>query len=249
MTVGEKTGGAVGAQEGPASANSKRVLFVAPSRMVQDWFAAFSRGAAPDLVVDSRSSLAEARDALTADTAPPYDLIFARLRPEDHQALAALREIAAADHGIAVVVIADVGANGQARDLLQAGIRGIMPPSTSGLVAVNVLRLVLAGGVYVAPEVALDLGGDTARSTGSRGGAGSPADEARLTRRQRQVLALIGSGLSNRAIAVEIGARESTVKAHVNAIMRKLGVSNRTQAALHAARLAIIDKPANRRRP
>ncbi|POX67781.1 DNA-binding response regulator [Microbacterium sp. Ru50] len=56
-----------------------------------------------------------------------------------------------------------------------------------------------------------------------------------LPRRQREVLALVARGLSNRAIAIELGVAEKTVKNHLTGIMRTLGVTSRTQAALRAA--------------
>jgi len=64
--------------------------------------------------------------------------------------------------------------------------------------------------------------------------APAPPGEA-LPRRQREVLALVARGLSNRAIAAELGVTEKTVKNHLTAIMRTLGVTSRTQAALRAA--------------
>ena len=62
------------------------------------------------------------------------------------------------------------------------------------------------------------------------------SDLARLTRREREVLALIRGGLTNKAIARELGISPGTVKAHVEKVIAKLGVSDRTQAAVFAAR-------------
>ena len=59
-------------------------------------------------------------------------------------------------------------------------------------------------------------------------------DTDRLTGRQRQILALVGQGLSNKAIAFALGIAEATVKEHLTAIMRRLGVATRTEAALRA---------------
>jgi DNA-binding NarL/FixJ family response regulator len=62
-----------------------------------------------------------------------------------------------------------------------------------------------------------------------------------LTERQREVLRLIGKGHSNKEIALRLGLAEITIKQHVSRILSALGVSNRTQAAITARRIALID--------
>ncbi len=62
-----------------------------------------------------------------------------------------------------------------------------------------------------------------------------------LTPRETEVLRLIGRGRSNREIARELGLAEKTVKAHVSGVLGKLGVADRTQAALHAVRHGLLD--------
>ena len=65
----------------------------------------------------------------------------------------------------------------------------------------------------------------------------SPRDA--LTPREREVLALIGRGYANKRIALELGIAEKTVKTHVGHVLAKLGVSDRTQAALQAAKAGL----------
>jgi DNA-binding NarL/FixJ family response regulator len=65
----------------------------------------------------------------------------------------------------------------------------------------------------------------------------SDSDLARLTPREQEVLALIKGGLTNKAIARELGIRPGTVKVHVEKVIAKLGVTDRTQAAVFAARV------------
>jgi DNA-binding NarL/FixJ family response regulator len=61
-----------------------------------------------------------------------------------------------------------------------------------------------------------------------------------LTPREREVLALLGRGMANKVIARELGMAEKTVKAHVSSILAKLGVADRTQAALYAVRAGLV---------
>jgi DNA-binding NarL/FixJ family response regulator len=62
-----------------------------------------------------------------------------------------------------------------------------------------------------------------------------------LTPREREVLGLIGRGMPNKRIARELGVSEKTVKTHVGHVLAKLGVTDRTQAALHAVREGLTE--------
>ena len=131
-----------------------------------------------------------------------------------------------------LVVIAESGDPQRARHILSVGARGFLPTNLSLKVLVGALDLVLAGGVYV-PSSLLET--NSARPDGGdRGEQRQPEPWSELTRRQRDVLALISQGRSNKLIADALAMSESTVKAHVKQIIKRLHVSNRTQAALLA---------------
>ncbi len=131
-----------------------------------------------------------------------------------------------------------VSASEQRSDLLAAlenGAAGYIPKSSSAKVLMGALQLVLAGGIYV-PSQAIrgDLPvGEEAASDEPLAHSGVAGTE-NLTPRQREVLAHLRAGKSNKQIAHELGLTEGTVKVHVTAILRLLGVRNRTQAALTA---------------
>jgi DNA-binding NarL/FixJ family response regulator len=107
------------------------------------------------------------------------------------------------------------------RSALESGARGFVPTQTAGLpITSAAITLVNAGGTFVPADLML---------TAPRGH--SPGRLNRLTARQSAVFAHLRLGKANKIIAYELGMRESTVKVHVRNIMRKVGATNRTQAA------------------
>jgi DNA-binding NarL/FixJ family response regulator len=104
------------------------------------------------------------------------------------------------------------------------------PPALAAAV-----RAVHAGHILLHPDVASLLASGAAAPTGPR------SLTARLTAREREVLAEIGRGRSNREIARTLTLSEKTVKTHVSAVLAKLGVPDRTQAALYAVRTGLLD--------
>jgi DNA-binding NarL/FixJ family response regulator len=126
---------------------------------------------------------------------------------------------------------------------LGAGAAGFIPKSTPNDVMRGAIRMVLDGGRYLPPEL---LGPADGSSTAvvspparTRRPAPASLQHLGLTARQLDVFKLVGQGLSNKVICRELGLAERTVKAHVTAAMRVLGVSSRTQLALAAARLGL----------
>jgi DNA-binding NarL/FixJ family response regulator len=113
---------------------------------------------------------------------------------------------------------------------VRAGAAGYLLKDVDPAELVAGIRAVAGGRGLPAPEV-------TARVLEEVAGAGSPGDGlAQLTAREREVLVEIARGRPNKQIALELGVAEKTVKAHVGHILAKLGVTDRTQAALWAVR-------------
>ncbi len=135
--------------------------------------------------------------------------------------LYALKEIAPA---APIVMVSAMDDPKVMQDCIIAGASAFIPKSTSGQVLIHALKMIAAGGTYLPSGVVASL----------RSADGTTSE---LTSRQRRVLELLASGLSNKRIARELEITEITVKAHVSAILRKLGVTNRTQAGLEARRL------------
>ncbi len=135
-----------------------------------------------------------------------------------------LSSLAAAVPHTPILVAADCDDPERAHRILRAGARGFLPASYSLKVLIGALERVRTGGTYV--PLTLSEAVPTAQR----------APWQALTRRQCDVLALIAEGKANKVIADALNMSESTVKAHVKQIIRRLNVANRTQAALLATR-------------
>jgi two-component system, NarL family, response regulator LiaR len=109
---------------------------------------------------------------------------------------------------------------------VRAGAAGYLLKDVQPQELVEAIRTVHAGGALLHPKVASRLLEEIATDP--------------LTPREREVLSLIGRGMANKVIARELSLSEKTVKAHVSSILAKLGVTDRTQAALYAVRAGLV---------
>ena len=110
-------------------------------------------------------------------------------------------------------------------DALEAGAQGYLLKHSEPEVILSAIREIVVGGSPLDPKAARVL------IEGRRKRAESP-----LTNREEEVLQMVGAGLANKAIARQLGITERTVKAHLTNIFQRLGVTDRTQAALWAQR-------------
>ncbi|GAA3443554.1 DNA-binding response regulator [Planomonospora venezuelensis] len=129
-----------------------------------------------------------------------------------------------------VLVLTSVGDRRDVAPAMRAGAAGFLYKDVEPTALVQAIRAVHGGQVLLAPEAAEAVLAGVS-GTGERAGP-----VAALTDREREVLALIASGRSNREIARELAVAEKTVKTHVSNVLMKLGVQDRTQAALYAVR-------------
>ena len=109
---------------------------------------------------------------------------------------------------------------------VRAGAAGYLLKDVQPQELVEAIRTVHAGGALLHPRVASRLLEEMASDP--------------LTPREREVLSLVGRGMANKVIARELSLSEKTVKAHVSSILAKLGVTDRTQAALYAVRAGLV---------
>ena len=99
---------------------------------------------------------------------------------------------------------------------------------------VGTVRKINSGQNYVTPTLAAQLLSETDQAATSANSSTAAAQVARLTQREQQIVALLGDGLSNQEIAEKLKLTENTIKHYMTPILQKLGVRNRTEAALIA---------------
>ncbi len=133
-----------------------------------------------------------------------------------------------------IIVISGSDSREDAERAMNAGSFGYIPKSMKKDEMLSAIRLIVSGGVCVQPRDLKPAGGPSGATATRTNDADSPI--AQLTSRQREVLAELVAGRSNKLIARSLGMAEGTVKLHVAAILKCFGTSNRTQAAILAHR-------------
>jgi DNA-binding NarL/FixJ family response regulator len=181
---------------------------------------------------DDITVVGEAADGASAvDTAASCapDVILLDLRMPGADGLDALRGLRERRIPARVLVITSFTDPSTVLPAMRAGAAGYVFKDIDPPALAAAIRAVHAGHVLMHPDIArLLAAGDDA------------ADGGRLTARERQVLEEIGRGRSNREIARALSVSEKTVKTHVGAVFAKLGVTDRTQAALYAVRAGLV---------
>jgi len=175
--------------------------------------------------------------ALAAELAP--DVILLDLKLPGMDGIAVLTELtsragtvqgrAVQGRAARVLVLTSATEHAPASLAVRSGAAGVLYKDVDPDALVRAIRSVHDGQLVLAPEAA----GSLVRSSGGWGAAGG-LDA--LTSREREVLAELAKGRSNREIARALTVSEKTVKAHVSSVLAKLGVQDRTQAALLAVR-------------
>jgi len=206
------------------SVKAPRVLIADDHPLYRDALRAVVPQACPGADISEANSQEEVLAAVAAGR--EFSLVLLDLNLPGATGLSCLTELRRLVPATPIVVVSAVGDPKIMQDAIMGGACAFIPKSAPGQVLINALRVILAGGTYMPTGIVAAL----------RGGEGGPARNE-LTLRQRRVLELLSTGLSNKRIARALDISEITVKAHVTAIFRKLGVSNRVQAGLEARRV------------
>jgi DNA-binding NarL/FixJ family response regulator len=168
-------------------------------------------------------------------------LILLDLRLPDRDGFDMLTELRESYPAVGVVMLSAFNDRDNVVRALDQGALGFISKTSSRDVLLGALRLVLAGGVYIPPEI-LGSAAPSTRIPAAVPAGQQPASAPRpspadlgLTERQVDVLALMMQGKSNKLICRALDLAEPTVKNHVSAILKALQVSNRTEAVLAVA--------------
>jgi DNA-binding NarL/FixJ family response regulator len=180
----------------------------------------------PRARITEAGTLDEVAAAIEAAVEP--DLILFDLNMPGARGFSGLMYLRAQYPAVPVCVVSASEDRATIRHSMALGAAGFVPKSSPPAAIREAIETILAGGAWTPAEL----------------GTGWNAEDAvvlrlrSLTPQQLRVLMMVGEGMLNKQIAYELGVSEATVKAHVSAVLTKLGVDNRTQAVLAAGRFA-----------
>ncbi|HET6951535.1 MAG TPA: response regulator transcription factor [Acidimicrobiales bacterium] len=181
----------------------------------------------------------EAAVRLVRQTRP--DVLLTDLVMPGVDGIEAIRRLRAEGLPVGILVLTSFSGAEQVIPAIQAGADGYLLKDAGPGALEEAIRAVHRGQPMLSPEAqAVVMARVQGEPPPATGGAEHP-DLARLTAREREVLAGLGRGLSNRQLAAELFVSEKTVKTHVSSLLSKLRLTDRTQAALFAVRTGVAD--------
>ena len=212
---------------------STQVLLVDDHELVRQGIAAMLTGLSDIQVVGHARTGREAID-LARRILP--DVVLMDVRMPDMDGLEATRKIKEERPRTAVVMVTMHDNAAYLRDAVQAGAAGYLLKDLSKDQLIDAVRQVASGGAFIESQMLRGMLSEMKPENGSQ-----PKAARNLTKREREILSLVAEGMSNREIADRLVLSPETVKSHVAAILEKLNVSDRTQAAIYAVRNGLVE--------
>ncbi|MEU7564602.1 response regulator transcription factor [Streptomyces fradiae] len=213
-----------------------RVLVVDDQVMVREGFSVLLN-AMPDIEVVGEA--VNGREAVRQVAALRPDVVLMDIRMPEMNGIDATREVVASDGDAKVLVLTTFDLDEYVYQALRAGASGFLLKDASARQLADGVRIVAAGEALLAPTVTRRLITEFAkRAESPRMAPLSRVGE--LTERETEVLVLIAQGLSNAEIAAHLVVAESTIKTHVSRVLVKLGLRDRTQAAVFAYEARLV---------
>ncbi|MBT2453611.1 response regulator transcription factor [Streptomyces sp. ISL-86] len=213
-----------------------RVLIVDDQMMVREGFSVLLNAMEGIEVV---GEAVDGRQAIAQVAALRPDVVLMDIRMPEMNGLEATREIVAADTDAKVLVLTTFDLDEYVYQAHRAGASGFLLKDASARQLAEGVRVVAAGEALLAPSVTKRLISEFSKLSETPKLA-DRAEVGELTERETEVLVLIAQGLSNAEIAGRLIVAESTIKTHVSRILVKLGLRDRTQAAVFAYETRLV---------
>jgi DNA-binding NarL/FixJ family response regulator len=207
---------------------SYRIVIVDDHPLFRGALSQALNGSIEQATISEAGSLDELAKMLQADAA--CDLVLLDLSMPGVQGLSGLLYLRAQHPEIPVVIVSASEEPTTIRRAIECGASGYVPKSQPVERIRDAVRTVLDGGIWTPADI--DLGSGSDRETSEL-----VSRLATLTPQQVRVLMMLGEGLLNKQIAYRLGVSEATIKAHVSAILQKLGVDSRTQAVIAISKI------------
>jgi len=213
-----------------------RVLLVDDHELVRQGIGAMLQGSSDIEVVGQART---GREAIEVARKELPDIVLMDVRMPDMDGLEATRKIKEERSRTAVVMLTMHDNPTYLRDAVRAGAAGYLLKDVSKDELVDAIRQVATGGAFIESQMLKGMLSEMKPS-----GQAAPAAK-NLTKRESEILSLVAEGMSNREIAEKLVLSPETVKSHVAAILEKLNVSDRTQAAIYAVRHGLVETPSS----
>ncbi|MFD8568634.1 response regulator [Streptomyces sp. NPDC059639] len=216
-----------------------KVLIADDQMMVREGFSVLLN-AMPDIEVVGEAVNGIEAVARVRDLSP--DVVLMDIRMPEMNGIDATREIAAAASATKVLVLTTFDLDEYVYEALRAGASGFLLKDASARQLADGVRVVASGEALLAPSVTRRLITEFSKlsDTPKLPAAQNPGAYGELTDRETEVLVLIAQGLSNAEIAERLVVAESTIKTHVSRVLVKLGLRDRTQAAVFAYEARLV---------
>ncbi|MGW8485194.1 response regulator [Streptomyces sp. NPDC055886] len=191
---------------------------------------------ARDPNVEVVAEASDGREAIAFTRGHRPDVVLMDIQMPGLDGLTAAARLHRESATVGVIMLTTFGQDEYVTRALEEGADGFLLKADDPRELLNGVRAVGAGGAYLSPRVA----GRVIAGMRAHRAAHPHRSLARLTEREREVLAGLGTGLSNAEIASRLHLVEGTVKAHVSAVLAKLGVRNRVEAAIAAYEAGLV---------
>ena len=212
-----------------------RAVIADDQMMVREGFSVLLN-AQPDIEVVGEA--VDGQDAIDKVVALEPEIVLMDIRMPVLNGIEATRQIVRTELPTRVLVLTTFDLDEYVYEALRAGASGFLLKDSSAHELADAVRIVASGDALLAPAITKRLIGEFARMGAPRGPSRDRLGD--LTQRETEVLALIAQGLSNGEIATHLVVAEQTVKTHVGRILVKLGLRDRTQAAVFAYEAGLV---------